>query len=111
MLKAVYVDRVVLNGVAAYQGNTGIRGPVQPKWSKDDAARLLQLVLPSVPADGQPHLLSLTVAVDPAKEVNGECRLDNTLSPAMLDAVKMFSWERLDSIYFFKQNYLVTPAQ
>ena len=111
VLKALYADRLVLNGVAAYQGTTGIRGPVQPTWSKEDAARLLQLVLPSVPADGQPHLLSVAVAVEAAKEVNGECRVDATVSPGMLEAVKLFSWDRLDTPYIFKQYYLVTPAQ
>jgi hypothetical protein len=99
VLKAVSVDRVVLKGVATYQGTTGIRGPVQPMWSKADAARVLKLVVPSVPADGQPHLLSVAVAVDAGEEVTGECRVDGTVWPALLEAVKSFSWERLDTPY------------
>jgi hypothetical protein len=111
VLKAQHVDRVVLNGIAVYRGTTGIRGPVQPTWSKGDAARLFELVLPSVPVDGQPHLLSVVLAVDATKEVDGECRVDGTISPAMLEAVKLFSWERLKTPYIFKQYYLASPAQ
>jgi hypothetical protein len=113
VLRERSAERFAVDGAVVYPGATGIRGPAQPPWSKEDHERLLELLLPSVGRldDGQPHALSLIVVVDPTKAVQGECRWDNTASPSLLDAAMKFPWPRLKTTYMFKQYYVAEWVQ
>jgi hypothetical protein len=112
VLKEHADERFVLGGFIVYPGATGFRGPEQPSWSKDDQSQLFGRLMPvmaGLPAQ-RLHSVSLSVLVEPIGDVQGDCRLDGTISSDVLDDVKKFPWPRLKTSYIFKQYYIVeTP--
>lgn len=108
VLRERSTERLVHDGYVFYPGTTGVRGPEQPAWSNEDRLRLLALITPELPklTESQLHDVSLSLAVNPAGDVQGECRLDGASSQAILDAVKTFSCPKLKTPYIFKQYYV-----
>jgi hypothetical protein len=113
VLKERASDRLELDGFVAYPGWTGFRNPENPTWSKDMHPKLLRLLLPSLTHLGSTRLHSIYIMliVDADGSVKGECRLDDAVSPAILDAARKFPWPKPVKGYMFKQYYIVEKTQ
>lgn len=107
VLKERSSERYELPGLVAYPGATGFRGAEEVAWSTNERARLLELLAPLLGHldPGRLHSISLTLQIDANQAVGGDCRLDDTASPELLQAAKQFQWPV--GSYIFKQYYVV----
>lgn len=95
-----------------YSGLMGIRGEKPAKgWmdgSPEMGKKIINALLPLFnKSNKEINSLNLMVSVNPNGEVNGECRLNNEVSPEVLAELKKLNWEKSEVGYLLKQFYLL----
>jgi hypothetical protein len=95
---------------SVYPGLTGIRGE-GVDWSAEKDSQLLlhldAIIQELERSPGEFHSISLMIGVRRDGTLQGECRVDNVISPAALNAVQSLPWSANGREYIFKQFYIL----
>jgi len=108
VLKERSRERYRAGGFDIYPGPLAIRGQLI-QFGKDDHARLLDHLLPvlqNLASDGL-HSVALLTVRNADGSIDGEARLDGSVSNTLFEAAKTFAWPKTDASYLFKQYYVL----
>lgn len=95
-----------------YSGGVGVRGSAGDASFEAVSRALYPALTPFAEALVQEdltgiHSVAVMVNVDGRRAVDGECRLDGRVSPALLDAVRSLPWPPGQPGYLFKEFFVV----
>lgn len=95
-------------GAASLAATAGAEGV---PWDDQSRRELLDKLAPVIrglaSSPSKFHLISIMVMVEPSGELDGECRVDGTVSAEALKAARAFPWPKATNEYMLKQYYLL----
>lgn len=104
-----------IGGFDIYAGAMGIRGEKPAEsWIDGSSAmnkKIIGALLPLIKKSNREITsLNLMLTVNQAGEIEGECRINNEVSAGLLAELKKLDWTKSQTLYMFKQFYLLRKS-
>ena len=107
---------IALSNTRIFPGLMGIRGNLPEKtWLKGDDA-MTKKIISKINSEIHPEInkitaININIMISSKGTIDGECRLNNQVSEALLENLKLLDWPSPEKGFLFKQFYLIKKTK